>query len=97
MPQKAQPCGPAPTLLTALQAPARSTRDRSCRLVSNTFIFSTRQVSAVSVASPTFSYTPLAWRGPGYRSKGKGAPQRAPSLTSPHHFLLPGAPSARYL
>lgn len=53
---------PSPVLLTELQAPARSTGDSPVRSVSNTFIFSTRQVRAVSVASPTFSYTPLAWR-----------------------------------
>ncbi|MEQ2202738.1 hypothetical protein XENOCAPTIV_014153 [Xenoophorus captivus] len=38
-----------------LQALARSTLDKLLMSVSNTFIFSTRHVRAVSVASPTFS------------------------------------------
>ena len=41
--------------LTELQALARSTFERLLTSVLNTFIFSTRVVSAVSVASPTFS------------------------------------------
>lgn len=45
--------------LTELQALARSIFDRLLTSVSKTFIFSTRQVNAVSVASPTFSYTPF--------------------------------------
>lgn len=45
--------------LTELQALALSILDRLWTSVSKTFIFSTRQVSAVSVASPTFSYTPF--------------------------------------
>lgn len=47
--------------LTEQQAVALSTGVRPLRSVSNTFIFSTRQQRAVSVASPTFSYTPLLW------------------------------------
>ena len=45
---------------TELQALALSILVRPLTSVSNAFIFSTRQVRAVSVASPTFSYTPLA-------------------------------------
>lgn len=45
--------------LTEQQAVALSAGVRPFRSVSNTFIFSTRQQSAVSVASPTFSNTPL--------------------------------------
>lgn len=41
--------------LTELQALALSTFERLLTSVLNTFIFSTRVVSAVSVASPTFS------------------------------------------
>lgn len=41
--------------LTKLQALALSTFERFLSSVLNTFIFSTRVVSAVSVASPTFS------------------------------------------
>ena len=41
--------------LTTQQALARSTLDRPRTSESNTFIFSTRQLRAVSVASPTFS------------------------------------------
>ena len=41
--------------LTELQALARSTLERLRTSVLKTFIFSTRQVRAVSVASPTFS------------------------------------------
>lgn len=41
--------------LTELQALALSTFDRLLTSVLNTFIFSTRVVRAVSVASPTFS------------------------------------------
>lgn len=41
--------------LTKLQALALSTFERLLSSVLNTFIFSTRVVSAVSVASPTFS------------------------------------------
>lgn len=41
--------------LTELQALARSTLDSLLVSVSKTFIFSTRHVKAVSVASPTFS------------------------------------------
>ncbi len=47
--------------LTELQALALSILDRLRTSVSKTFIFSTRQVRAVSVASPTFSYTPFTW------------------------------------
>lgn len=47
--------------LTELQALALSILDRPWTSLSKTFIFSTRQVSAVSVASPTFSYTPFTW------------------------------------
>lgn len=55
--------------LTELQALALSILDRLWTSVSKTFIFSTRHVSAVSVASPTFSYTPFTWsikHNPGY-------------------------------
>lgn len=45
--------------LTEQHAVALSTGRRLLRSVSNTFIFSTRQHRAVSVASPTFSYTHL--------------------------------------
>ncbi|GLD75360.1 sarcoplasmic/endoplasmic reticulum calcium ATPase 3 isoform X1, partial [Lates japonicus] len=41
--------------LTELQAPARSTLLSPDRSVLKTFIFSTKVVRAVSVASPTFS------------------------------------------
>lgn len=41
--------------LTELQALARSTLERLLTSVLNTFIFSTKVVRAVSVASPTFS------------------------------------------
>jgi len=54
-------CIPDKRVLTELQALARSILESPFKSVSNTFIFSTRQVSAVSVASPTFSYTPLAF------------------------------------
>ncbi|KAF3841268.1 hypothetical protein F7725_007130 [Dissostichus mawsoni] len=43
-----------------LAIPARSTLLTPDRSVLKTFIFSTRVMRAVSVASPTFSYTPLA-------------------------------------
>lgn len=46
--------------LTEQQAVALSAGLNPLRSVSNTFIFSTRQQRAVSVASPTFSYTPFA-------------------------------------
>jgi hypothetical protein len=49
------------SILTELQAFARSILESPFNSVSNTFIFSTRQVRAVSVASPTFSYTPFAY------------------------------------
>lgn len=47
--------------LTEQHAVALSAGLSPLRSVSNTFIFSTRQQRAVSVASPTFSYTPFAW------------------------------------
>lgn len=46
-------------VLTELQALARSTLESLLKSVLKTFIFSTKQVNAVSVASPTFSYTPF--------------------------------------
>lgn len=46
-------------LPTELQQPARSTLLSPDRSVLKTFIFSTKVMRAVSVASPTFSYTPL--------------------------------------
>lgn len=48
--------------LTEQQALALSTLDRFFTLELNTFIFSTRQHRAVSVASPTFSKIFLDWR-----------------------------------
>ena len=54
---------PHASILTELQAFALSILERPFNSVSNTFIFSTRQVRAVSVASPTFSYTPFACIG----------------------------------
>ena len=48
-------------LFTELQYPARSTLLMPVTFDLKTFIFSTKVVRAVSVASPTFSYTPLAW------------------------------------
>lgn len=59
-------------ILTELQAFARSILERPFNSVSNTFIFSTRQVRAVSVASPTFSYTPFAcssWKHTNYKKE----------------------------
>ena len=68
-------------ILTELQAFARSILERPFNSVSNTFIFSTRQVRAVSVASPTFSYTPFAcnWKHTNYK-KGKVVKTRKFSL-----------------
>lgn len=50
-----------PGALTEQQAVALSAGLSPLSSVSNTFIFSTRQQRAVSVASPTFSYTPFDW------------------------------------
>lgn len=51
----ARPQALPPSPLTELQALARSTLESLLVSVSKTFIFSTRHVRAVSVASPTFS------------------------------------------
>lgn len=71
--------GPLWRVRTELQALALSILDRPRTSVSNTFIFSTRQVRAVSVASPTFSNTPLVWgtKGTGRIEQPEATPSRS--------------------